>query len=534
MKSNSTLTSLYVGDLHPDVTEMMLAEMVSRAGPIHSVHVCRDKKTFSSRGYAFVNFLHRADAARALEMFDSEFLMGRPIRMMMSHKDPSMRNTGIRNLIIKNLDKSIDQASLFDRLSMFGKVLSCKVVSDEKGPKGYAYVQYQSPEAAELAIKKLNGKLLNDRQVFVEHVKVRERRETEAGPSSQPFTNVFIKNLAEDVNDRQLSVIFSKFGPLLNVHVGKDENGKSRGFGFVRFARHEDAQRAVTVMNGKVLNGKRVYVTRAQTKEERQAGFRQKFEQSLNGREVTNSRMWGRKPGYVGVAQKKDEHQVYLPPQQRLASVQRNNALNIRQPVPPPCSVPNSVPEMCRTKKSPAVDTVPPEESVPAAKNESSVESVPAVETAPVVVPVPTAKELQATTDAVPPTAVSPVCEVQPDKDTTDGPTSASAGKRLTIYMLESCPVDEQVQLAHGHLLPLVAKIHPNLANKITWMLVENQNNYEIVKMIGDPELLYAKVAEMDAILKAREAGLKPEAIKMLFGDKNKKRRKKNNKKNGF
>ncbi|XP_060767383.1 polyadenylate-binding protein 4-like [Neoarius graeffei] len=171
---------------------------------------------------------------------------------------------------------------------------------------------------------------------------------------------------------------------------------------------------------------------------------------------------------------------------------------------------------------------------------ERALESVPAVETAavgdssPVVVPVSAAKELPATTDAVPPTAVSPVNEVQPDKDATDGPTSPSAGKRLTIYMLESCPVDEQVQMAHDHLLPLVEKIHPNLANKITWMLAGNQNNYEIMNMISDPELLYAKVDEMDAILKAREAGLKPEAVKMLFGDENKKRRKKKKKEYRF
>ncbi|XP_060757029.1 polyadenylate-binding protein 4-like [Neoarius graeffei] len=162
---------------------------------------------------------------------------------------------------------------------------------------------------------------------------------------------------------------------------------------------------------------------------------------------------------------------------------------------------------------------------------ERALESVPAVETAavgdssPVVVPVSAAKELPATTDAVPPTAVSP-----------DGPTSPSAGKRLTIYMLESCPVDEQVQMAHDHLLPLVEKIHPNLANKITWMLVGNQNNYKIMNIISDPELLYAKVSvdEMDAILKARESGLKPEAVKMLFGDKNRKRRKKKKKEYRF
>ncbi|KAF5900955.1 polyadenylate-binding protein 1-like, partial [Clarias magur] len=91
-----------------------------------------------------------------------------------------------------------------------------------------------------------------------------------------------------------------------------------------------------------------------------------------------------------------------------------------------------------------------------------------------------------------------------------DVPTYPAAGKRLTIYMLESAPVDDQIQMAHDHMLPLVEKIHPSLANKITWMLVQDENNIEIINMIGDPELLRAKVDEMDALLKAREAGHKP------------------------
>lgn len=64
MIPNSTTTALHVGDLHPDVTEVMLEEMLNAAGPVHSIHLCRDRKTGSSRGCAYVNFLYRADGNR--------------------------------------------------------------------------------------------------------------------------------------------------------------------------------------------------------------------------------------------------------------------------------------------------------------------------------------------------------------------------------------------------------------------------------------------------------------------------------------
>ncbi|XP_053504605.1 polyadenylate-binding protein 1A-like [Ictalurus furcatus] len=55
---------------------------------------------------------------------------------------------------------------------------------------------------------------------------------------------------------------------------------------------------------------------------------------------------------------------------------------------------------------------------------------------------------------------------------------------------LHVAPVDDQIQMPLDYMLPLVEKIHPNLDNKITWMLLEGENNCEIMNMIGDPELL--------------------------------------------
>uniref|UniRef100_A0A8C1RN85 Polyadenylate-binding protein n=1 Tax=Cyprinus carpio TaxID=7962 RepID=A0A8C1RN85_CYPCA len=213
-----------------------------------------------------------------------DVIKGRPLRIMWSQRDPSLRKSGVGNIFIKNLDKSIDNKALYDTFSAFGNILSCKVVCDENGSKGYGFVHFETHEAAERAIEKMNGMLLNDRKVFVGRFKSRKEREAEMGARAKEFTNVYIKNFGEDMEDETLREIFSKFGPALSIRVMTDDGGKSRGFGFVSFERHEDAQRAVDEMNGKELNGKQVYVGRAQKKGERQTELKRKFEQMKQDR----------------------------------------------------------------------------------------------------------------------------------------------------------------------------------------------------------------------------------------------------------
>lgn len=260
--------SLYVGDLNPTVTEALLFEIFKAVGPVASIRVCRDAVTRRSLGYAYVNFHNVVDAERALDTLNYTLIKGRPCRIMWSHRDPSVRRSGQGNVFIKNLDKSIDNKALYDTFSAFGNILSCKVVTDPKGnSKGYGFVHYETKEAADGAVSKVNGMLLNGKIVYVGPFI--PRKERSPGSDPEKFTNIYIKNLSSSYTEDDLKRDFGAFGSIQNAVIIKDTKDVNRAFGFVNFTEHESAQRAVDEMNTKLLNDREVYVGRAQKKNER-------------------------------------------------------------------------------------------------------------------------------------------------------------------------------------------------------------------------------------------------------------------------
>ena len=149
-----------------------------------------------------------------------DVLRGRPIRIMWSQRDPSLRRSGVGNIFIKNLDKTIDNKAMYDTFSAFGNILSCKVAQDEAGnSKGYGFVHFETEEAAVNAITKVNGMLLNGKKVFVGRFIPRKDRERELGEKAKYFTNVYIKNFGDEFDDEKLFEVFSKYGKVTSHKV---------------------------------------------------------------------------------------------------------------------------------------------------------------------------------------------------------------------------------------------------------------------------------------------------------------------------
>jgi RNA recognition motif-containing protein len=118
---------------------------------------------------------------------------------------------------------------------------------------------------------------LADKIVFVGPFLKRVERVGEG--REERFTNVYVKNLADDVDDDGLKKLAGEYGPVTSAVIMTDSNGKSRGFGFVNFENSEAAGAAVEALNGKDVDGKTVFAGRAQKKAEREALLRAKFEE---------------------------------------------------------------------------------------------------------------------------------------------------------------------------------------------------------------------------------------------------------------
>lgn len=191
-----TFTNVYVKNLPEDWDRNKMDSVFSQYGPVNSSVIMIDPNTNKSRGFGFVNFEKPEDAAAAVEALnDSEVSDGKKLYV---------------NRAQKRVERQKDLRRRFEQIKL-------------------------------------------------------ERQRKFAG------VNLYVKNLVETVDDVRLTEEFSKFGSIVSCKVMRTPDGKSRGFGFVCFNTADEATKAVQEMNGKMLEAKPLYVALAQKKEVRQA-----------------------------------------------------------------------------------------------------------------------------------------------------------------------------------------------------------------------------------------------------------------------
>ena len=83
---------------------------------------------------------------------------------------------------------------------------------------------------------------------------------------------IFVNNLAYQVEDKDIRELFAPFGEVRRASVVKDrETNRSRGFGFVDMPNAAEGQRACAELNGKPLQGRNMMVSEARPRDARPA-----------------------------------------------------------------------------------------------------------------------------------------------------------------------------------------------------------------------------------------------------------------------
>ena len=86
--------------------------------------------------------------------------------------------------------------------------------------------------------------------------------------------NIYVGNLSYSVTEDDLKQAFEAFGQVASVSIIKDKfSNQSKGFGFVEMPSQEEAQAAITGMNGKELKGRAMNVNEARPRtDDRRSG----------------------------------------------------------------------------------------------------------------------------------------------------------------------------------------------------------------------------------------------------------------------
>ncbi|MBS1793264.1 MAG: RNA-binding protein [Acidobacteria bacterium] len=86
-------------------------------------------------------------------------------------------------------------------------------------------------------------------------------------------TKLYVGNLSFSTSNQDLESIFGRIGTVLSSQIIEDrETGRSRGFGFIEMSSREEAQNAISSLNGQEIDGRQLTVNEAKPRENRGGG----------------------------------------------------------------------------------------------------------------------------------------------------------------------------------------------------------------------------------------------------------------------
>lgn len=290
----SGVGNTFVKNLAKSVDNKHLFDIFSISGNILSCKVAVGDDN-ESKGYGYVHF-ETAEAAKdavsklnGAKIDDMEVSVTPFVRVADRSGQPEWTN-----LYVKQFPITLTETQLEAMFSPYGSIASVYInrgKDDENKSSGFGFVNFEDHQSAVKAVDELNGKTVEDPsnpgatfELYVSKGQKKAERSREIKSKVDAIQqeklakfngmNLFVKNLDDTITEEVLRETFDKFGTITSAKIVRDGDqvtGPSKGFGYVCFSSPEEATRAVTELNGKILRSKPITVTLHQSKEQRRA-----------------------------------------------------------------------------------------------------------------------------------------------------------------------------------------------------------------------------------------------------------------------
>lgn len=297
--------NIIIKNLPKNITSKELSSLFSRAGNIFSCKIPLNSKS-NSEGFGFVCFYDEESVKKSIdELNNTEYKSKKITVERYDKKHSENKETPYNNLYVKNFPKTYKDEDLEDLFKVYGKITSVKIEFDnENNSKGFAFVCFENGDHARTAINELNGKKINDLELYVNKFEKKSERTRKLkleltkmsnNETNNNKTNLYVKYISDAVDEEALKKEFEAYGNVTSVKIERELVKKDekeylihRGYGYVAFEKAEEALVALENMNGKVVLGKPLYVTYLMAKEQRKHMLSSMLSQGGNNKFMQN------------------------------------------------------------------------------------------------------------------------------------------------------------------------------------------------------------------------------------------------------
>ncbi|XP_044514254.1 poly(U)-binding-splicing factor PUF60-like isoform X2 [Gracilinanus agilis] len=134
--------------------------------------------------------------------------------------------------------------------------------------KGFAFVEYEMPEAAQLALEQMNSVVLGGRNIKVgrpSNIGQAQPIIDQLAEEARAFNRIYMASVHQDLSDEDIKTVFEAFGTIKSCTLARDlTTGKHKGYGFIEYEAAQSSEDAVS-MNLFNLGGQYLRVGKAVT-----------------------------------------------------------------------------------------------------------------------------------------------------------------------------------------------------------------------------------------------------------------------------